>query len=690
MRTNATWTVTNQPTLFNIRMKDTYGNWGPLFKKTIFPYGANPNAELIAEGSSMSVCPNTNVTLSYNGPNGYSPTWFNGSTSASITFPVTSVGYYGVTATLGNSTYIDSIYIDFLPAPTPAVSPSGSILVCGSSAITLTTPVTANTTYQWFYNGSIISGATSSNYLPSQAGNYYVAATSSLNGCIGNSDTTNLFTVATITPNGSISSCTSPVLLSAPTGTGNAYQWKLNGVNIGGATSSTYNATTSGNYSVIVTNGSCTSTSLETNLTINPAPTTPTITAGGTTTFCDGGSVVLTSSSATGNTWSTGATTQSITVTQGGNYSVSVSNGTCSATSLVTAVTVNPVPATPTITAGGTTTFCDGGSVVLTSSSATGNTWSNGVTSQSISVSTAGTYTVTVSNGTCIATSSPLAVVVNAIPTAPTITPIGNTTFCLGDSVLLVSSMLNGSLWSNSANSQSIYVTQSGLYTVQFTDNNGCTAISLPTIINVLPLPQVTIAASGPLSICQGESLTLTSSPASSYFWSNGEITQAISVNQAGLYSVSVVGSNGCSNSSSQTTVIVNNNSTSTLNETALDSYTLNGQTYTQSGTYTQVIPNATGCDSTITLNLILSFTGIDNISEDFIKVYPNPTIDNFIVEGHFKNNPHFELIDAIGRKVLSGSLTKGINQIDLVNFSRGTYNLLIQGHEIPIRVIKN
>ena len=52
----------------------------------------------------------------------------------------------------------------------------------------------------------------------------------------------------------------------------------------------------------------------------------------------------------------------------------------------------------------------------------------------------------------------------------------------------------------------------------------------------------------------------------------------------------------------------------STLTQTALDSYTLNGQTYTQSGTYTQVIPSANGCDSTITLNLTLNFTGIHDL----------------------------------------------------------------------------
>ena len=100
---------------------------------------------------------------------------------------------------------------------------------------------------------------------------------------------------------------------------------------------------------------------------------TPTITAGGPTTFCAGGSVNLTSSAGTTYLWSNGATTQSINVTKAGSYSVRVKNasGCQSAASVATIVTVNTLPATPTITAGGPTTFCAGGSVTLKSSAGT-------------------------------------------------------------------------------------------------------------------------------------------------------------------------------------------------------------------------------------------------------------------------------------------------------------------------------
>lgn len=80
-------------------------------------------------------------------------------------------------------------------------------------------------------------------------------------------------------------------------------------------------------------------------------------------------------------------------------------------------VTITSPPTAPTISAGGATTFCVGGSVVLTSSASSGNSWSNGSTTQSITVSNANSYTVTVGDVGCSSTSSPISVTVNPLPT---------------------------------------------------------------------------------------------------------------------------------------------------------------------------------------------------------------------------------------------------------------------------------
>ncbi|REJ82829.1 MAG: hypothetical protein DWQ44_01560 [Bacteroidetes bacterium] len=68
---------------------------------------------------------------------------------------------------------------------------------------------------------------------------------------------------------------------------------------------------------------------------------------------------------------------------------------------------------------------------------------------------------------------------------APTITPVGPTTFCIGGSVELMSSSGVSYLWSNNETTQSIIVTSSGNYTVTVTDGSNCTAVSAPVTVTV-------------------------------------------------------------------------------------------------------------------------------------------------------------------------------------------------------------
>jgi len=207
-------------------------------------------------------------------------------------------------------------------------------------------------------------------------------------------------------------------------------------------------------------------------------------------------------------------------------------------------VTVNALPATPTITASGPTTFCAGGNVTLTSSAGTSYLWSNGATTQSINVSSAGSYKVQVTNasGCLSAASATTAVTVNAIPVTPTISPGGPTTFCAGGSVTLTSNAEASYLWSNGASIQSINITASGSYTVKVTNASGCqSAASIATVVTVNALPVTpTITADGPTTFCTGGNVTLTSSSESSYLWSNGSTTPSINITASGSYTVKV------------------------------------------------------------------------------------------------------------------------------------------------------
>jgi len=112
-----------------------------------------------------------------------------------------------------------------------------------------------------------------------------------------------------------------------------------------------------------------------------------------------GDAITLTANAGFNYNWSTGATTQSIDVTAAGNYVVTIDDGNgCEAT---TSITVSQSPdETPTVNLVGDETFCEGAQVVITSSPAAGYMWSNGGTGQSITVTTSGTYSVTI-DGTC-------------------------------------------------------------------------------------------------------------------------------------------------------------------------------------------------------------------------------------------------------------------------------------------------
>lgn len=126
------------------------------------------------------------------------------------------------------------------------------------------------------------------------------------------------------------------------------------------------------------------------------------IAADGPTVICSGTTTVdLVAPAGYNYIWSTGETSQTITVGNAGNYNVVVENMTtgCYGLSQSIAVIVDP-DETPTVEIDGDLEFCLGESVTLTSSVADAYTWSNDETTQSIEVTSSGTYAVT-TQGTC-------------------------------------------------------------------------------------------------------------------------------------------------------------------------------------------------------------------------------------------------------------------------------------------------
>lgn len=152
-------------------------------------------------------------------------------------------------------------------------------------------------------------------------------------------------------------------------------------------------------------------------------------------------------------------------------------------------VTVNPAPAAPTITPGGPTTFCAGGNVVLTSSAPSGNTWSNTSTNTSITVTTSGSYTATVTAGGCTSTASaPVVVTVNPLDNATFNYP--SSTVCTGGSNVMPTAATAGTYTSApglvfvSATTGEVDMTTSadGTYTVTHTTGGACPNSSTQTL----------------------------------------------------------------------------------------------------------------------------------------------------------------------------------------------------------------
>ena len=141
------------------------------------------------------------------------------------------------------------------------------------------------------------------------------------------------------------------------------------------------------------------------------------ISANGPTSICSGETVTLTAPEGANYYWSTGANTQEITVSAAGNYSVVVENADgCFDLSAAVTVIVDPIEI-PSISVDGPLAFCEGGSVMLTSTTAQGYTWSNNETTASIEVTTSGTFSVT-TQGQCDEFESE-SVTVDVIPNAP-------------------------------------------------------------------------------------------------------------------------------------------------------------------------------------------------------------------------------------------------------------------------------
>ena len=345
----------------------------------------------------------------------------------------------------------------------------------------------------------------------------------------------------------------------------------------------------------------------------------------------------------TGGTYTTTAPTPSTSTAGSFMYYVSQANlNNDESPRIAMTITVNALPANPTIAANGPTTFCTGGSVNLTSSASNGNLWSTNATTATISVTTSGSYTVTVTdvNG-CSSVSTPISVNVSSAP-APTINASA-TQACEGDVVTITASTSDSYLWSTGATTQSIQLTASTPnVNVVTTNANACDGVGASSAINITFT--ATPTASGTMTLNGNvATFTNTSTGASSYSWDFGDFTNSSATAPAHAYAVN--------------------------------------------GAYTVVLTAINGNCSDTVMFLVDVTVGMNELSTSNLSIYPNPA--NEEVHVTFEQVAEFmniELIDATGR-VLNNQVSHqmGANLItfNVANLSSGFYTVRLTSSNV-------
>ncbi len=402
-----------------------------------------------------------------------------------------------------------------------------------------------------------------------------------------------------------------------------------------------------GTYSARLVNGVGCAGPWSADVLVNAAsvPNAPMINVNGSLSLCAnmGQSVTLSSGSTQLQyLWSTGDTSNSIVVDSSGTFTLQVTNANGCASPLSEPVNVllHPQPPAPLLTLSGDTSVCNGTAVAIGAvDTATSYFWSNGVTSSSITVSSAGAYSLYIGDDMgCLSIPSDTVNVLVNTAVVPTIAADGPLSFCLGDSVILsITPDYEVYNWSNGSNMSSIIVHAAGSFTVDVVDGNGCTSTSSATQVALHPQPAVPVIYSN--------------------YVSNGVVNLGTSFNAGVTYAWYRDG------------VLLPSATT----------HLLNGVTIGAS--YVVTITNAQGCSAT-SLPFIAPVGIADHAHQFNFTVFPNPG------DGHFRilcDQPTGTVLDVvvsdrIGRVVLHQPMTTAGPQhpigIDLSELANGPYQI--------------
>ena len=291
---------------------------------------------------------------------------------------------------------------------------------------------------------------------------------------------------------------------------------------------------------------------------------------------------------------------------------------------------------------------------------------------------------------------------------AASISVTGNTTFCEGDSVLLMANSSGSYVWNDSAMStgQILSVFEDGSYRVITTDTNGCSDTSAFVNTTKLDVTQAVITPNGPTSFCDGESVTLESNSSNAYLWNDNSMstTQSIVVSTAGSFTVTTTDTNGCESTSAPITTVVFPlpsidlgmdtticvDAVLTLDAgSGFNSYNWSTGETTQTinfskgttGVYTitSTVTDGNGCEGSDQIVVTVDVCGgIEDVANNAsLEVYPIPARSeiNLIMKGFVETSAQVNISNVKGQVVHTLSVPTGEKQtIDVGNLTSGIY----------------
>ena len=489
--------------------------------------------------------------------------------------------------------------------------------------------------------------------------------------------------------------------------------------------------TATGTPTYILTNKAGCDSTVTLHLTIN---TLPTVSVSGNviggTTICAGmKDTLMANATGTGTltyAWSTTSTKDTAIVTTAAGYSVVVTDANGCKKAAGTTVIVN---ALPNVTANVSPSYsvCTGSSVTLTGGGASSYKWTGGVNNGSaFSPASTATYTVTGTDGNGCMNTSTAVITVNPLPDVnANASPAG--TICQGADVTLSGGGASSYTWSNGVNDGVPFRPASTItYTVTGYDAFNCTNTATITVA-VNPSPTVAVTVTGlTQTICQGDTVGLIASGASSYIWKPSTSlttfnTSRVIASPLVTTTYTTVGTNviGCSDSAAITITVnpaplvtitghdtILQGNTDTLVASGASSFIWQTGSYkdtiavspTVTTTYTVTGIDSDGCKSTgsfvVVVDMTTSVNGIN--SNNNATLFPNPATGTIFLSCKVSSitPARVAVHDMTGREINSQSVTLNNGKalpIDISTLSEGIYfiKLSASGKEYVLKFIK-